>query len=133
MRSAAGRSNSPVKISARSSAGVRAVTTTRTGQLLRVQMAPVRATQGLSLNGYVLMLDNITRELADESARDQLLHGLTEGSRSSLANLQAALDMLEFPDLEPAMRERFFGVIREETGAMSQRIQNLVATSTKLI
>lgn len=107
------------------------VTTTRTGQLLRVQMAPVRATQGLSLNGYVLMLDNITRELADESARDQLLHGLTEGSRSSLANLQAALDMLEFPDLDPAMRERFFGVIREETGAMSQRIQNLVATSTK--
>jgi DNA polymerase III subunit epsilon len=107
------------------------VTTTRTGQLLRVQMAPVRATQGLSLNGYVLMLDNITRELADESARDRLLHGLTEGSRSSLANLQAALDMLEFPDLDPAMRERFFGVIREETGAMSQRIRNLVATSTE--
>jgi DNA polymerase III subunit epsilon len=111
------------------------VTTTRSGQLLRVQMAPVRSAdsgEGVpALNGFVLMLDNITRELEDESARDRLLHGLTEGSRSSLANLQAALDMLEFPDLDAAMRERFLGVIRDETGAMSRRIQDLVKTSTE--
>ncbi|MGA8391212.1 MAG: DNA polymerase III subunit epsilon, partial [Burkholderiaceae bacterium] len=78
------------------------VTTTRAGQLLRVQMAPVRSSapddgSAQALNGFVLMLDNITRELEDESARDRLLHGLTERSRSSLANMQAALDMLEFP------------------------------------
>jgi DNA polymerase-3 subunit epsilon len=111
------------------------VTTTRAGQLLRVQMAPVRASptdaDAPTLNGFVLMLDNITRELEDESARDRLLHGLTEGSRSSLANLQAALDMLEYPDLDAAMRDRFLGVIRDETGAMSRRIQSLVATSTE--
>ncbi len=111
------------------------VTTTRSGQLLRVQMAPVRSAdsgEGVpALNGFVLMLDNITRELEDDSARDRLLHGLTEGSRSSLANLQAALDMLEFPDLDAAMRERFLGVIRDETGAMSRRIQDLVKTSTE--
>ena len=111
------------------------VTSTRAGQLLRVQMAPVRSSATddapQALNGFVLVLDNITRELEDESARDRLLHGLTERSRSSLANMQAALDMLEFPDLEAVMRDRFLGVIRDETGAMSRRIQDLAASSTQ--
>ncbi|MGH8830248.1 MAG: exonuclease domain-containing protein [Polaromonas sp.] len=109
------------------------VTTARAGQLLRVQMTPVRAStvdaDSPAITGFVLMLDNITRELEDESARDRLLYGLTESSRSSLANMQAALDMLEYPDLEAAMRERFLTVIRDETAAMSRRIQDLVASS----
>ena len=108
------------------------VTTTPSGQLLRVQMAPVRApasgdsdVHDASLTGFVLMLDNITREFEVESAKDQVLHTLTERSRAALANMQAALDMLDYPDLEPAMRERFLGVIRDETGALSQRIADL--------
>ncbi|HEY3049036.1 MAG TPA: exonuclease domain-containing protein [Polaromonas sp.] len=109
------------------------VTATGAGQLLRVRMAPVRASavdaDSPAVTGFVLMLDNITRELEDESARDRLLHGLTEGSRSSLANMQAALDMLEYPELDAVMRERFQAVIRDETAAMSRRIQDLVASS----
>ncbi len=109
------------------------VTTTGAGQLLRVQMAPVRASavdmDSQAITGFVLMLDNITRELEDENARDRLLHGLTEGSRSSLANMQAALDMLEYPELDAAMRERFQAVIRDETAAMSRRVQDLVTSS----
>jgi DNA polymerase-3 subunit epsilon len=111
------------------------VTTTPSGQLLRVQMAPVRAsTAGAAeaereLTGFVLMLDNITREFEAESAKDQVLHTLTEGSRSALANMQAAIDMLDFPDLEPAMRERFMAVVREETRSLSQRIGTLEADS----
>jgi DNA polymerase-3 subunit epsilon len=112
------------------------VTTTPAGQLLRVQMAPVRAPSGdgteesgAALTGFVLMLDNITREFEAESAKDQVLHTLTERSRAALANMQAALDMLDYPDLDPAMRERFLGVIRDETGALSQRIAALEAGS----
>jgi DNA polymerase III subunit epsilon len=105
------------------------VTTTPGGQLLRVQMAPVRAPSSDTvgepsdaLTGFVLMLDNITREFEAESAKDQVLYTLTERSRAALANMQAALDMLDYPDLEPAMRERFLGVIRDETRALSLRI-----------
>ncbi len=107
------------------------VTTTRAGQLLRVQMAPVRQVQDVSdsaslgLAGFVLMLDNITRDFEEEATRDRLLLGLTEGSRASLANIQVALEMLDYPDLEPAMRERFLSVVREEVGAMGQRLQQL--------
>jgi DNA polymerase-3 subunit epsilon len=107
------------------------VTGTRAGQLLRVQMAPVRdidAQPGeVSLNGFVLMLENITRDFADESGRDALLHGLTEGSRASLGNLQAAVELLDDEDVDAATRERFHGVIRDEVGAMTRRIQDLAS------
>ncbi len=107
------------------------VTSTPAGQLLRVQMAPVRSAQAQAaedpadraeLTGFVLMLDNITRDFEAESARDRVLHTLTEGTRSALANMQAALDVLDHPDLEPAARERFLRVVREETGELARRI-----------
>ncbi len=116
------------------------VTTTQGGQLLRVQVAPVRsggsdavagdAAQAV-VSGFVLMLNNVTASVEEEAARDQLLHGLTEGSRASLANIQAAVDMLGYSDLEPAMRERFLGVVRDEVGAMGRRITDLAQRATQ--
>jgi DNA polymerase-3 subunit epsilon len=112
------------------------VTTVAGGQLLRVQVAPVRASQGVSgrsteVTGFVLMLDNVTESVAEESERDQLLHGLTEGSRASLANIQAAVDMLGYPDTPPAMRERFLGVVREEVASMGTRVTDLAQRSAQ--
>ncbi|MHB1198287.1 MAG: 3'-5' exonuclease [Polaromonas sp.] len=112
------------------------VTSTPSGQLLRVLMTPVRAGESGTpgeggISGFVLMLDNVTRSFEEESRRDQLLHGLTEGSRSSLANMQAATDMLGYADLEPEMRERFLGVVREEVASMSQRITRLAERATE--
>jgi DNA polymerase-3 subunit epsilon len=111
------------------------VTTTQSGQLLRVQMAPVRASnkEGASadLSGFVLMLDNVTRNFEEGNLRDQLLHGLTERSRSSLANMQAAVDMLSLPDLEPVMRDRFLSVVRDEVGLMSKRVTDLAQQASQ--
>jgi DNA polymerase-3 subunit epsilon len=118
------------------------VTSTAAGQLLRVQMAPVRSPQAQSaeatadradLTGFVLMLDNITLDHEADAAREKVLHALTEGSRSALANMQAAMDMLDFPDLDAATRERFMRVIREETQALSRRIAEVESgTSAQL-
>ncbi len=115
------------------------VTSTASGQLLRVQMAPVRAGTDAgpgapvsgAVSGFVLMLDNVTRSFEEETLRDQLLHGLTERSRSSLANMQAAVDMLSYPDLNAGMHARFLTVVREEVSAMSQRITELAQRSTQ--
>ncbi|HYN60178.1 MAG TPA: exonuclease domain-containing protein [Rubrivivax sp.] len=110
------------------------VTTTPAGQLLRAMMTPVHGgADDTDLHGFVLMLDNITHEFEQESARDQLLHGFTESSRASLGNLQAAVEMVELPDLDLAMRERFHAVIRDEARAMSQRIQDLATRSTQAL
>jgi DNA polymerase III subunit epsilon len=112
------------------------ITVTRSGQLLRVQLAPVRQvdeggdgapglTGAPALSGFVMMLDNITREYERESAQDRLLQSLTEGQRGALANLQAAAEMLDEPDLPPPLRERFLGVIRDEAQTMSRRVHAL--------
>lgn len=114
------------------------VTTTRAGQLLRVQMAPVMSTTegdaDGTVSGFVLMLDNITRNFESETRRDQLLNSITEGSRSSLANLRAAAEMLEYPDLDVDLKDRFLKVIRDEVQAMSGRLEetaNAFADSLK--
>lgn len=109
------------------------VTTTQAGQLLKVQMAPVRNVEEGSerITGFVLMLDNVTRAFEEEHLRDQLLHGLTEGSRSSLASIQAAVDMLAYPDLDDLMRERFLRVVREEVHSMSTRVNELTQKSAQ--
>ncbi len=120
------------------------VTTTATGQLLRVQMAPVRSAEAMSLpdtdelredraelTGFVLVLDNITRDYETSSARDRVLHALTEGGRAALGNMQAALDVLDYPDLDAPTRERFQRVLREETRALSQRIASTEAETAR--
>ena len=114
------------------------LTSTASGQLLRVQMAPVRAVQAAdapaapgapgappALNGFVLMLANITREFELAAERDQLLLGLTEGGRASLGNLSAAVEMLEYPDLDEAQRQRFQAVVHDELATMRCRIHDL--------
>ncbi|MDP3616696.1 MAG: exonuclease domain-containing protein, partial [Rhodoferax sp.] len=111
------------------------VTSTHAGQLIRVQMAPVFSTSrpdqempaGAStarvISGYVLMLDNITRNVEAQSRRDLLLQTLTEGSRAALGNVRAAVEnLLQYPDMETQQRDRFVGVIRDEVEALSQRI-----------
>ncbi len=112
------------------------VTTSRAGQLIRVQMAPVlgAARDGTSaaegeraIAGYVLMLDNITRNFEMESRRDALLQSLTEGSRASLGNIRAAVEnLLDYPDMEVEQRDRFVGIVRDEVGTMGQRLDRTV-------
>jgi len=112
------------------------VTATPGGQLLRVQLAPVResgATTTDPLNGFVLMLDNITRDLAEDTERDRLLHQLTEGSRGALGNLQAAVELLDDPELDAPTRDRFFAVIRDEIAALARRVNDAAAQGLQSI
>lgn len=111
------------------------VTTTRAGQLIRVQMAPVLSTPAggtdpegdRAITGYVLVLENITRSVETESRRDQMLQALTEGSRASLANIRAAVEnLLDYPDMDTAQRDRFLGVIAEEVRRLSTRLDQTV-------
>ena len=110
------------------------VTTTQSGQLLRVQMAPVRAAQmenqdPAQMTGFVLLTENITDEFEALSHQEHVLNTLTERSRAAIANMQAALDVLEYPDLESAMHENLLSVLREETQGLGERIHELKATT----
>ncbi|HRD90941.1 MAG TPA: exonuclease domain-containing protein, partial [Accumulibacter sp.] len=108
------------------------VTSARGGQLLRVQLVPVLAIGDESstreMSGYVLTVENITRSLEQESRRDQVLQSLTDGSRGSLANIRVAVgNLLDYPDMEATVRERFVGIIADEVERMSQRLDQTMS------
>lgn len=121
------------------------VTTTRAGQLIRVQMAPVLAASGraadarpgctalayrerTNITGFVMMLENITRSFERDTTRDLLLQSFTEASRASLASIRAAVETLtQYPDCEPHERDRFIRVIREEVGHLSGKLEQTTA------
>jgi len=105
------------------------VTSTAAGQLLKVQMAPVRTSNtddaNNALSGFVLMLENVTRAFDEENRRDQMLHALTQGCRASLAGMRSALATLEASELTGEPRARQRQVLRDEMASMSQRITDL--------
>lgn len=107
-------------------------TTTRSGQLLRVQMVPVLTSSGeggeRTMTGYVLTVENITRSIEEEERRDQALHTLSQGSRSAIGNIRAAVaNLLDYPDMEPELRERFLRVIDDEVARRSQVIDQTMS------
>jgi DNA polymerase-3 subunit epsilon len=102
------------------------VTPTRRGQLLRVLVAPVAGageSGGTALDGFVLMLDNITRSYEEGSARTRLLHELIEGFRASLAQLQPSIERLGDADLDPTVRERHLTVVRSEMAQLRKHVE----------
>jgi DNA polymerase-3 subunit epsilon len=106
------------------------ITTLRGGQLLRVQMVPVLAAGegGDRMSGYVLTVENITRSIEQEARRDQVLHSLTEGSRAALGNIRAAVtNLIDYPDMEGELRERFLKIVGDEVSGMSQRLDQTMA------
>ncbi|MBS1145194.1 MAG: polymerase epsilon subunit [Proteobacteria bacterium] len=110
------------RLSAGKNAIANFITTTRGGQLLRVQMVPVliHADSHAEMSGYVLTVENITRSIEEEERRDQALHALTQGSRSAIGNIRAAVaNLLDYPDMEAELRERFLRVIDDEVSKRS--------------
>src|SRR5207249_8670933 len=56
------------------------VTTAPGGQLIRVQLAPVRGAS--EVNGFVLMLDDVTAAVQGSARREQALQSLAEQTRA---------------------------------------------------
>ncbi|MGV0949546.1 MAG: exonuclease domain-containing protein [Azonexus sp.] len=118
------------RLSAGKTALANFITTLRGGQLLRVQMVPVLAAAegGDGMSGYVLTVENITRSIEQEARRDQVLHSLTEGSRAALGNIRAAVtNLIDYPDMEGELRERFLKIVGDEVSGMSQRLDQTMA------
>lgn len=102
------------------------VTSIPSGQLVRVQMAPVRSHSGTQ-TGFVLTLQDITAEIESGARRDALLQALTEGSRPALASIRAAVEtMSAFPDMDEAQKSAFVGIINEEAGRLGTRLEQAV-------
>ena len=112
------------------------VTATRAGRLMRAHMSPVLGRDGqpgaqvagLSITGFVLVLDDVTSTNERHARRDALIQSLIEGGRGPLGSLRAASEMLsDFSDMQPQQRDRFLGVIRDEARALSDQFEKAAA------
>jgi DNA polymerase-3 subunit epsilon len=96
--------------------------TTVGGRLLRVRAAPFVAASG-AMAGFVLSLEDVTGDIEREGSRRRLLHAFAADMRAPVANLRAAAENLRtFPDMAPQDRERFIGIVAEESQTLSQRL-----------
>jgi DNA polymerase-3 subunit epsilon len=79
---------------------------------------------GLTMTGFVLLLDDITASFETQGRRDALIQSLTEGSRGPLGNIRAASEMLaSYPDMDADERGRFLKVIGSEVEGLSGRVE----------
>jgi DNA polymerase III subunit epsilon len=104
-------------------------TTLRGEQLLQVQVAAVRGPDQ-AVTGFVLLLEDLTERMNLSSRRDDLLRELTEGTRSSLGSIQAAIEtVVDYPDMDAEERHQFVGIVREESQRLGRQVEQWVAES----
>lgn len=111
-------------------------TTLHGDKLLRVRVTlsrePVSETQPAG-PGFVLVLEDLTREVRAGDRRERLLRHLTEATRASLGSIRAAAEsVLEFPELTPAERQRFLEIVREEADGLGRRVDDFARESAHL-
>jgi DNA polymerase-3 subunit epsilon len=101
------------------------VTATQGGRLLRARMTGVESAddeRGDS-SAFVVVLNDVQREVQLGSVRERVLKSLTEGSRASLASIRAATEsILHYPAMEPAQQQRFLAVIHDESEKLGHRL-----------
>ncbi|MGZ8409559.1 MAG: exonuclease domain-containing protein [Hyphomicrobium sp.] len=97
------------------------------GKLLNVHLMPVLDNDvDRNVRGYVFILEDITRRIGVESRRSSLLRSLTEGQRSAIAGIRAAIEtVLSYPDMDNARRHEFLEAIRGEALKVSEDLDRL--------
>lgn len=107
------------------------ITTTRAGQLIRVQMAPVLAVAAAapaagtpehrSIGGYVLVLENITRTLESGAQCDRTVQQLADDTRAALAGIRGSLQALRGA-ADPAQVQAAADAIQDEVQILTVRL-----------
>lgn len=98
----------------------------QTGKLVRAQLAPVAGADGrgpasaADPAGFVLLLEDVGEAVTHAERRDQLLQRYAEEARASLASVRAAVEnLVNYPEMEPARRRQFTGIIIDETNRLA--------------
>jgi DNA polymerase-3 subunit epsilon len=93
-------------------------------RMVRTRMAPV-LNDAQALDGFVLTLDDITRNIEVESRRDALIQTLTQDTRAALANIRAAVEAMQtFPIMSSTKRVQFTAIIDEESQRLARGIES---------
>lgn len=101
------------------------VTTATNGQLILTRTAPVLSHSD-EITGFVITLEDVTQQSDRSRRRDMLLQALTEGVRSSLANIRSAIETIEqYPQMDPQKLSQMRKVIYDEALTLSSRLNQI--------
>jgi DNA polymerase-3 subunit epsilon len=104
------------------SPSTRFITAAAARGLIRVQVAPFLAAGG-RVGGMVLALEDVTRFVGQELQRRHLLQALAARVRAPAASIRAtAENLVSFPEMNAAQRQRFAQIVVEESLTLSQTI-----------
>lgn len=94
--------------------------------LIRLRIAGVRADAAdAAPEGFVLLLDDLTDDLAAGSHQDRVLRTLADATRGGLANIRATSETLaDHGDMSPERRLRFVHAIRDEAVRLSGTLES---------
>jgi DNA polymerase-3 subunit epsilon len=94
------------------------------GRLLRARIAGVRDAEG-GLTGIVLVLEDLTSAAKATQRQDAFLRELSRATRSSVANIRAAIEtVLEYPDMTAEDRAQFLSIVAEEAARLGEQTQS---------
>ena len=97
-----------------------------------MQLAPVIDRQH-EIGGFVLTLEDVSREIEAGRSRDLLLESLLQRTRASVGTMRVAIEsLLDHPDLDAARRERLKLVARDEVVGLTARLDAVAAQSARL-
>ncbi|MDB5729189.1 MAG: dnaQ, partial [Noviherbaspirillum sp.] len=91
------------------------------GRILRVHLAPV-LDEACALNGFVLTLEDITRNVEAAARRDSLMQTLTQDARASLENIRSAVKAMQ--DSADAGTTEFVTIVDDESLRLARRIES---------
>jgi DNA polymerase III subunit epsilon len=100
------------------------VATLAAGRVVRAHMAPV-FDSGHTLNGFVLTLEDITRNIEADNRRGALWQALIQDARASLANIRAALEPT-VSETSGAKHAQLTAVINDESQRLADQIDRAV-------
>ncbi len=84
--------------------------------------------------GFVLILDDITKQREADSRMDNLLQELTRSARSPLASIRAASEaMLEYPDIDSASLQQFKEIIHRESISISHTLSKMAGDYSAIL
>ncbi len=92
------------------------------GRMMRMQIAPV-LDDAQALSGFVLTVDDISRQAQAQDRDAALLERLLRQARAGVANIRAAAETLgAYADMPAERRGRFIAAIEEESQALAAAI-----------
>jgi DNA polymerase-3 subunit epsilon len=103
------------------------VATGRNERLMRIEIVPVLGGDR-DFTGFILILTDITQQLAIERRVDTLFQTLMVKMRAAVASIRAAIEIIhDYPDLEPAKHSQMQGIIHTETLTASVAMDDAAA------